>query len=91
MISLLVVGGAMIAAAAFFLPINNGSNGVDAFPEGSYTRDAFFILENEFSFGVVNHADIVVEGNINSPEVQGLLKRWRPPFRTTPGSHFLQS
>ena len=57
------------------LQINTGSNGVDAFPEGSYTRDAFFILENEFSFGVVNHADIVVEGDINSPEVQGAIEK----------------
>ena len=75
MISLLVVGGAMIAAAAFFLQINTGSNGVDAFPEGSYTKDAFFILEKEFSFGVAKHADIVVEGDISSPEVQGAIEK----------------
>ena len=69
-ISLLVVGGAMIATAAFFFQINTGNNGVDVFPEGSFAKDAFFILENEFSFGVVNHADIVIKGDLSSPQVQ---------------------
>ena len=73
-LSLLVVGGGMIAAAVFFFQINTGNNGVDAFPEGSYTRDAFFILERDFSFGVVNHADIVIEGDVNSPQVQGAIE-----------------
>ena len=33
-------------------------------------KDAFFILENQFSFGVVNHADIVIKGDVSSPQVQ---------------------
>ena len=70
LLSLLVVGGVMIAAAVFFFQINTGVNGVDVNPEGSFTRDAFFILEREFSFGVVNPAEIVVDGDVNSPEVQ---------------------
>ena len=69
-LSLLVVGGGMIAAAAFFFQINTGNNGVDVLPEGSLTRDAFLILENEFSYGVVNHADITIAADIDSPEVQ---------------------
>ena len=70
LLSLLVVGGVMIAAAVFFFQINTGVNGVDVNPEGSFTRDAFFILEREFAFGVVNPAEIVVDGDVNSPEVQ---------------------
>ncbi len=70
LLSLLAVGGAMIAAAVFFFQIHTGVNGVDVNPEGSFTRDAFFILEQEFSFGVVNPADIVIDGDVGSPEVQ---------------------
>ena len=69
-ISLLVVGGVLIAAASFLFQINTGNNGVDVFPEGSFTKDAFFILENDFSFGVVNHADIVIKGDMSNPRVQ---------------------
>ena len=71
-VSLVVSGGVMILAAAFFFQINTGNNGVDVFPEGSFTRDAFFILEEEFpfGFGVVNPAEIVVMGDTGDPRVQ---------------------
>ena len=70
LLSLLAVGGAMIAAAVFFFQIDTGVNGVDVNPEDSFTRDAFFILEQEFSFGVVNPAEIVIDGNVDSPQAQ---------------------
>ena len=70
LLSLLAVGGAMIVAAVFFFQINTGVNGVDVNPEGSFTRDAFFILEQEFSFGVVNPAEIVIDGDVGSLQVQ---------------------
>ena len=71
-VSLILVGGAMIAAAAFFFQIDTGTNGVEAFPEGSFTRDAFLILEEEFpfGFGVVNPAEIVIQGDAESPRVR---------------------
>ncbi len=65
MVSLLV--GGMIAASSFFFQINTGNNGVDVFPEGSFTKDAFFILEDDFSFGVVNHAVFIIKGDMSSP------------------------
>ena len=71
-VSLLLVGGPMIVAGAFFFQINTGTNGVDAFPEGSITRDAFFILEEEFAFGfgVVNPAEVVISRDAGDPRVR---------------------
>ena len=71
-VSLIMVGGAMIVAAAFFFQIHTGNNGVDVFPEGSFTRDAFFILEEEFpfGFGVVNPAEVVIRGDVSAPGVK---------------------
>ncbi len=71
-VSLFLVGGPMIVAGAFFFQINTGTNGVDAFPEGSITRDAFFILEEEFAlgFGVVNPAEVVISGDAGDPRVR---------------------
>ncbi len=66
----------MIAAAAFFFQINTGNNGVDAFPEGSFTRDAFFVLEEEgFSFGLIRPTEIVIDGDMDSPQVQEAIAR----------------
>ena len=69
-ISVLAIGIPMLAAIFFYFDIKTGLNGVDAFPEGAQTREAFFVMEEEFSFGLVNPTEIVVDGDINSPGVQ---------------------
>ena len=69
-ISVLAIGIPMVAAIFFYFDIKTGLNGVDAFPEGAQTREAFFVMEEEFSFGLVNPTEIVIDGDINSPGVQ---------------------
>ncbi len=69
-ISFVVVAAPMVAATVFYFQIQTGLNGVDAFPEGTQTRDAFFVMEEHFSFGLVNPTDIVIDGDISSPQVQ---------------------
>ena len=84
-VSLVLVVGVMVAAAAFFFQINTGNNGIDAFPEGSFTRDAFFILEEEgFSFGVIKPTQIVIDGNVDSPEVQGAIEKLTTSIESDP-------
>ena len=83
-VSLVLVGGLMIAAASFIFQIDTGSNGVDAFPEGAFTRDAFFVLENEFSFGVVNPAEILIDGKVDSPEVQEATGKFMASIQADP-------
>ncbi len=68
--SIVVIGAPMIAATVFYFQIHTGINGVDAFPEGAQTREAFFVMEEHFSFGLVNPTDIVIEGDIDSPEMR---------------------
>ena len=74
----------MVAAAVFFFQINTGNNGVDVFPEGSFTRDAFFVLEKEFSYGVVNPADIVIDGDVASPQVQEAIEELSASIKADP-------
>ena len=69
-VSIIIIGVPMIAATAFYFQIQTGLNGVDAFPEGTQTREAFFVMEDHFSFGLVNPTDIVIDGDIDSPQVQ---------------------
>ena len=72
-ISIILVGAPMVVAIVFYFQINTGLNGVDVFPEGAESREAFFLMEEEFSFGLVNPTEIVVEGDINSPPVQSAI------------------
>ena len=69
-ISFIVVAVPMVVATVFYFQIQTGINGVDVFPEGTQTREAFFVMEEHFSFGLVNPTDIVIDGDIASPQVQ---------------------
>ena len=69
-VSIILIGAPMVAATVFYFQIQTGINGVDAFPEGAQTREAFFVMEEHFSFGLVNPTEIVIDGDIGSPQVQ---------------------
>ena len=69
-ISFLIVAVPMVVAIVFYFDIETGINGVDTFPEGAETREAFFVLEEEFSFGLVNPVEIVVDGDLSDPGVR---------------------
>ena len=76
-ISIIVVGAPMLAATVFYFQIQTGINGVDAFPEDAQTREAFFVMEEHFSFGLVNPTDIVIDGDIDSPQVQQAIGKFQ--------------
>ncbi len=66
-ISIIVIGAPMVVATAFYFQIQTGINGVDVFPEDTQTREVSFVIEEKFSFGLVNPTDIVIDGDIDSP------------------------
>ncbi len=74
LISIIVVGVPMVILTLFYFQwpgISTGLNGVDVFPEGAETREAFFVMEEKFSFGLVNPTDVVIDGDVTNPAVQG--------------------
>ena len=75
MFSFIVVVAPMILAIVFYFDIDTGINGADSFPEGTQTREAFFVLEEKFSFGLVHPAEIAIDGNVFSPEVEAATAR----------------
>ncbi len=81
-ISILAVAIPMIAATVFYFQINTGINGVDVLPKGAQTREAFFVLEEHFSFGMANPTEIVIDGNIDSPAVQRATASLQASLRT---------
>ena len=83
-VSFLIVAVPMVVAIVFYFDINTGINGVDTFPEGAETREAFFVLEEEFSFGLVNPVEIVIDGDIGSPGVQEAIGELETALRDDP-------
>ena len=75
-ISALAVAIPMLVATYYYFDIKTGLNGVDVFPEGAQTRDAFFVLEEKFpfGFGAVNPTELVVDGDVNDPQVVGAMQ-----------------
>ena len=69
-ISLLLAGGFLIAAAYPLFDINTGASGVSSFPGSIESKEGFLILDQEFSAGEVTPAEIVIDGDIDSPLVQ---------------------
>ena len=74
-ISLLLAGGILVAAVVPFFDINTGAAGVSTFPDGIESKEAFLILDKEFSAGEVTPVEIVIDGNIHSEPVQAAIDR----------------
>src|SRR4029450_11782239 len=57
------------------IDIKTGSAGVSTLPDGLRSKEGFQILQSEFSYGLVTPAEIAIQGDVNSPAVQGALDR----------------
>ena len=85
-ISIIVVGVPMIAATVFYFQIETGINGVDVFPEGTQTREAFFVMEENFpAFASFNPTDIVIDGAIDSPQTQQAIQKLKASLEADQG------
>ena len=74
-ISLVVAVGLLLAASVSLLDIDVGFNGVDVFPDGMQSKEAFLILDEEFSFGEASPTEIAIDGDISSVDVQASIQR----------------
>ena len=81
LISIIAVAAPMTAITVFYFQINTGISGVDSFPESSQTREAFFVMEEHFSFGLVNPTEIVIDGDGDDPQVQRAIARLQELLR----------
>ena len=76
----------MIAATVFYFQIETGINGVDVFPEGTQTREAFFVMEENFpAFASFNPTDIVIDGAIDSPQTQQAIEKLKASLEADQG------
>ena len=72
----LVVGvGILLLAAAPVLTMKTGVSGVNTLPDSFASKQAFGILERQFTAGGVSPVQIVVDGQADAPQVKAAVQR----------------
>ncbi len=71
----------LLAMAAPFARISVGSLGISTFPDHLQSVQAFEILDEEFSAGFIDPAEVVLEGDADSPEVTEAFAAFRSSLR----------
>lgn len=84
LVSFIVIAGVLIAAATPLFGINTGFNGVDSFPDEVQSKEAFQILQEQFSFGEASPTEIAIDGDISSAPVQAAIERLRDTLSSDP-------
>ena len=72
-ISLIVTAGLLMAVGLPTFGLNVGFPGVSTLPNDLAAKEGFLLLEEEFSFGLVEPVRIAVSGDIQSAPVQAAL------------------
>ena len=88
-VSILAIGVPMVLVTLFYFNvgifgingIQTGLNDVNTFPDSAKTKEAFIVFGEEFSVGevspagVLSPAEIVIDGDVNDPQVQEAIAR----------------
>ncbi len=69
-VSFAAAAGLLMVAAIPYFNINTGFSGVSTLPDSIPAKQAFDVLDREFSGGLISPAQVVIDGPVNSPEVQ---------------------
>lgn len=76
--------GALAAASIPYFSINTGFSGISTLPDSLPAKQAFAVLDREFSGGFIAPAQIVVEGDIDSPQVDAGIQRLKAALAGDP-------
>ena len=68
-VSLFLAAGLLIAAVVPVYQFDLGASGVSSMPDNLESKQGFLILEEDFSFGMLTPAQIVIDGDIGSASV----------------------
>ena len=75
--AIIIIGGLLVAATIPYFGIRTGAAGIDTLPEDFRSLQAFNVLRAEFpsQVGGISAADIVIDGDINDPEIAAGIDR----------------
>jgi RND superfamily putative drug exporter len=70
-VAVIAVLALLISAASVYFSINSGLPGVSGLPEDTKSRQAFEVLDNEFSAGLISPTEIVIDApDVNTIQIQ---------------------
>jgi uncharacterized membrane protein YdfJ with MMPL/SSD domain len=73
-VSVVATAAVLVAAAVPFFGISNGFAGVSTLPDSFESKRGYVLLDEEFGYGT-SPAEVVIEGEIASPDVQAGIER----------------
>jgi RND superfamily putative drug exporter len=79
-ISFALSAGVLLVAAIPYFSINTGFSGISTLPDSLQAKQAFMVLDRDFSGGLISPAQIVIDGDVNSPDVQAAIDRLEAAF-----------
>jgi putative drug exporter of the RND superfamily len=82
-VSLLVASGTLLVATLPYFSINEGFSGVSTLPDEAESKQAFLILEREFSGGLGSPVEIVIDGDI-TPSVTASIEHMKAALAADP-------
>ncbi|MDD5093278.1 MAG: MMPL family transporter [Dehalococcoidia bacterium] len=82
LLNLILAAGILIAAIVPLSGFHLGAAGVSSLPDRMESKQAYLILEKDFSFGLVSPARVAIDGDIDSPSVQGGIERLKTMLAT---------
>lgn len=74
-LSLVLVSGALLLAASSYLNLRIGMSGVSTLPDDTMSSQAFQVLSADFAGGLDSPLEVVVAGDIDSPETDDGIMR----------------
>jgi RND superfamily putative drug exporter len=74
-IGVVTVTAVLLGAASFYLDVNAGQAGVSSLPDSFQSKQGFIILRDEFAGGSVTPAEVVIDGDANSPAVKSAIEK----------------
>lgn len=83
-LSLVLAVGLLVAAIVPISAFHLGASGVSSLPDNMDSKKGFRILEEDFSFGLLTPARIVIDGDIDSPSVQEGIARLTSTLQADP-------
>jgi RND superfamily putative drug exporter len=66
-VSLVAAAGVMVLAALPFFSMSEGFSGVSTLPDEAESKQAFLVLESEFSGGLGSPVEVVIDGELTTP------------------------
>jgi RND superfamily putative drug exporter len=81
-VSLLAGAGLMIVLALPYFSIHTGTSGVSTLPDELEVKQAFVLLEENFAGGLTDPAQVVIEGDVTSPEIQAAISELEAAIAT---------